>query len=207
MLTLYITRHGETVWNTQKRMQGWLDSALTEKGMANAVSLGGSLRDIEFDAIYASPSERTVSTAKLIMGDRELPFYLEEQLREIHMGDWEGRTATEIQEQYPEEFHSFWNAPHLYETSSGESFEDLKTRVLQAVQSIREKHETGKILVVTHTVVIKTLLASFKNQPAEKLWEPPYIHDTSLTIVELDGENCSIVVEGDMSHLECAVKN
>ncbi|TQR15623.1 histidine phosphatase family protein [Psychrobacillus soli] len=47
MLILYITRHGETVWNTQKRMQGWSDSELTEKGISNAVSLGSFNKKIK----------------------------------------------------------------------------------------------------------------------------------------------------------------
>jgi len=74
MLTLYITRHGETVWNTQKRMQGWKDSPLTETGRQNAFSLGERLAHIPFRAVYSSPSGRTKETASLICGEGKFRF-------------------------------------------------------------------------------------------------------------------------------------
>ncbi|WP_078551980.1 histidine phosphatase family protein [Bacillus alkalicellulosilyticus] len=200
MLTLYITRHGETVWNTQKRMQGWSDSELTETGKNNAVSLGKRIKEVKFEAIYTSPSKRSVTTANLIKGKRKTPIILDDNLRELNMGKWEGETLSTIEANYPKEFHDFWNAPHLYCSINGESFSELKTRVLKAVHSIQEKYSTGTILVVTHSVVIKTLLAYFKGYPVENLWDPPFIHDTSLTIVELEGNESRVVMEGDLSH-------
>ena len=52
MITLYITRHGETEWNSEKRMQGWLDSNLTENGIINAVSLGERLKETELNSYF-----------------------------------------------------------------------------------------------------------------------------------------------------------
>nr|WP_201714684.1 histidine phosphatase family protein [Rossellomorea arthrocnemi] len=77
MLRLFVTRHGETVLNTQRKLQGWKDSDLTENGMENALSLGNRLKDVEFHSIYASPSNRTLMTASLIKGDdiRVRPWY------------------------------------------------------------------------------------------------------------------------------------
>lgn len=200
MLTLYITRHGETVWNTQKRMQGWSDSDLTENGISNAVSLGDRMKEIKLDVIYTSPSKRTITTANLIKGEREIPIILDENLREINMGIWEGQTLSDIEQKYPIEYDAFWNTPHLYKPLNGESFAMLHKRVLNAINSIQDKHSAGNILIVTHSVVIKTLLAFFKNYPLEKLWEPPFIHDTSLTVIHLNGNKSNIVLEGDLSH-------
>lgn len=59
MLHLYIARHGQTQWNVEKRMQGWLDSDLTELGLYNARALGERLKDIELNQVYISPSKRT----------------------------------------------------------------------------------------------------------------------------------------------------
>lgn len=202
MLTLYITRHGETDWNTQKRMQGWSDSELTKNGKRNAVLLGDRVKEINFDAIYSSPSKRTEVTAHLIKGDRDIPVILDDKLMEINMGKWEGQTFSFIQDKYPDEFYSFWNTPHLYNSFNGESFYGLENRVLKSITSIQEKHSSGNILIVTHSVVIKTLLAYFKNLPLENLWEPPFIYDTSLTIVELIEKEYNIVIEGDVTHRE-----
>lgn len=116
------------------------------------------------------------------------------------MGKWEGQTFFDIQVKYPNEFYSFWNTPHLYSPLNGESFDELKKRVLNFIHSIEEKYIEGNILIVTHSVGIKTLLASFKDNPLEKLWEPPFIQDTSLTIVEFDGKERNILLEGDLSY-------
>lgn len=199
MLNLYITRHGETCWNVEKRLQGWKDSPLTENGIRNAKALGKSLKGTTFDGVYSSPSERTLHTAKLIIGNQGQQFKLDDRLKEINMGEWEGRTHDEVSEFDSELFHAFWNAPHLYNPKNREGFLDVQNRASDAVNMIKSEHKTGNILVVTHTVVIKCLLAYFKKQPIEKLWDPPYIHDTSLSVIEL-GSEPSIILEGDISH-------
>src|SRR5690606_37418805 len=163
-------------------------------------------KEVDFDAIYTSPSGRTISTTNLIKGEREIPVFLNDNLREINLGDWEGQTLSDIENKYPNEYYAYWNTPHVYKPINGESFEDLKKRVLEAIHSIQKKHSTGNVLIVTHSVAIKILLASFKNEPIEKLWGPPFIHDTSLTIVELNGNERNIVLEGDISHREMVMQ-
>lgn len=202
MLTLYITRHGETVWNTEKRMQGWQDSDLTESGIKNATYLGERLQNISIDAIYTSPSNRTQKTSRLIRGNRDISIIVDENLREINMGVWEGQTQSSIKENYPLQFDSFWNAPQRYSPVGGETFLETQERAWKALSGIKSDYNSGNILIVTHSVVIKCLLSLFKNSPIEKLWDPPYIHDTSLTVVEIDEEEYKILLEGDVSHKE-----
>lgn len=81
MLKLYLVRHGQTEWNIQKRMQGWEDSALTEKGVNNAIALRKKLEGVEFTAAYTSTSERTIETARLIIEKRNLAINTNEDLR------------------------------------------------------------------------------------------------------------------------------
>jgi broad specificity phosphatase PhoE len=202
MLTLYLTRHGETEWNVQKRMQGWQDSPLTEKGRKDAVLLGKRLESVELDAIYTSTSGRTVETAELIRGERLIPMYHHENLREINLGDWEGKTHDEITEFDPIAYEHFWNKPHLYLPERGERFIDVQTRALNVIQDIVNRHPSGNVLVVTHGVVLKTLIAYFKNMPLAELWTPPFMHGTSLTIVQAANGTFELVTVGDVSHLE-----
>jgi broad specificity phosphatase PhoE len=202
MITLYITRHGETEWNREKRMQGWLDSNLTENGIKNALALGERLKETELTAIYSSSSGRTRATTSLIRGERDIPVIYDENLREIKLGQWEGKTHSSIKELYQTEFESFWNTPHLFTTVGGETFEETRARVIQVLNRIKREYESGNILIVTHSVAIKCLYSFFKNSPIETLWDPPYIHDTSLTIVEMNENGFKLVLEGDISHLE-----
>ncbi|MEH6943974.1 histidine phosphatase family protein [Bacillus sp. JJ722] len=202
MLKLYVTRHGETIWNTQKRLQGWKDSALTEKGIHHAKLLGNRLQDIEFQAVYSSPSNRTITTTECILGERKQQILTDDSLREIHMGNWEGKTEDELDEQDVEMYRAFFYEPHRFEATIGESFADVQNRVEQFLQRITSENESGNILVVTHTVVIKVLLKHIKNLSLENLWEPPYIYDTSLTVLEIDNGQMKFVMEGDISHRE-----
>ncbi len=69
--TIYITRHGETQWNIEGRIQGRLDSSLTAKGIQQAMGLRDALKTVDSSAIYASPSPRTVKTAEILRHQRE----------------------------------------------------------------------------------------------------------------------------------------
>jgi broad specificity phosphatase PhoE len=201
MLTLYLARHGETEWNVEKRMQGWKDSLLTEKGKNDAISLGKRLESVELEAIYTSTSKRAVDTAQLVCGERNIPIYYDEDLREIHLGDWEGKTHGEIKQLDPDGFECFWNKPHLYSPKNGESFTDVQKRAFAAIQRIVTLHPSGNVLIVTHGVVLKTLLARFKNMSIERLWETRVMHGTSLTVVNVNEGEYRVLLEGDVSHL------
>lgn len=200
MLTLYITRHGETEWNKEKRMQGWLDSNLTEDGKNSALLLGERLKDIEFTAVFSSPSGRTKTTTALIKGNRDIPIHYDDDLKEMNLGQWEGQTQSSIFEMHPNDYEDFWYTPHLFTPIGGEHFEETKARALKALNAIQNEYADGNVLIVTHTVIIKCLLSIFKNDSIENLWDGPYIHDTSLTKVQVTDNGYTILLEGDISH-------
>lgn len=200
MIRLYITRHGQTEWNIEKRMQGWCDSKLTEMGRKNAAALGEKLKNVEFNAIYASPLDRTMNTAQLIRGNREVEIIPEPAFMEINLASWEGMTTDEIEKEDPVQFRNFWDNPQEYFQENGESFEDVQKRALRGIERIIKEQTEGNVLVATHTVVIKTLLAHFKGLNMNQLWDPPFIHDTCLSIIELEGDEARLVLEADMSH-------
>ncbi|WP_353477936.1 bifunctional histidine phosphatase family protein/GNAT family N-acetyltransferase [Halobacillus sp. ACCC02827] len=200
MVTIYITRHGETVWNREKRMQGWQNSPLTEQGEKDAASLGDRLRSTEFAAVYSSPSGRAQQTTELIRGERKIPVYLEEKLKEIHLGEWEGRTQEEIKTDFPESFDMFWNAPHRYLPHGGETFEAFRSRIDAFLDSLAY-HSNQNVLIVAHAVVIKCMMLILNGKPLASLWDPPFIHGTSVTVVRLEDGQCEVLLEGDTSHI------
>lgn len=202
MTSLYITRHGETVWNSEKRMQGWNDSPLTELGIKQGKWLGERLDDVKFDAIYSSPSGRAFETAKIIRSGRKIDINKLDALREINLGDWEGKTFSEVKEENPEQFYNFFHAAHLYNHQSGESFYDVSGRVVPEVERIISEHPDGNILIVTHTVTLKLIMAHFENRPLNKLWDLPFIHQTSLSVVNIKEKNPHILLHGDISHFK-----
>ena len=85
-MKLYIIRHGETVWNTEGRLQGKEDIELNENGIRLAKVTAEAMRDIPFDLAITSPLKRARQTAELIVGDRKIPVIEDERIEEITFG-------------------------------------------------------------------------------------------------------------------------
>ena len=200
MTTLYITRHGETEWNTEGRMQGWNDSPLTKLGVNQAYWLHERLKDMEFNAIYSSPAGRAYKTAEILKGERNIEIIAHDALREMNLCEWEGLDQKEIKEKDEEQFYNYWKAPHLYKPLSGEDFLELQRRITSGIKEIVGNHRDETILIVTHTMTLKALMAGLSNKPISTLWDPPYINQTSLTIIEVHDDKISIEMYADDSH-------
>ncbi|WP_439875855.1 phosphoserine phosphatase 1 [Bacillus mycoides] len=200
--TVYVTRHGETEWNVAKRMQGRKNSALTENGMLQAKQLGDRMKDLSIHAIYSSPSERTLHTAKLIKGERDIPIIADEHFYEINMGIWEGQTIADLEMQYPEEVHLFWNAPHLFQSTSGENFAAVYKRVIEGIHFLLEKHKGENILIVTHAAAAKLLVGHFAGLEIEHVWGEPFMHSASLSVIEFDEDLGKVKQFADISHFQ-----
>lgn len=95
---LYILRHGQTEWNAEDRMQGWLNSPLTPKGEQDAMRQGEILRGVDLEGFefWSSPSGRAVQTAGIACGPLAEAVHTDIRLREIGVGDWAGRLRAEL---------------------------------------------------------------------------------------------------------------
>jgi len=200
MTTLYITRHGETEWNTQGRMQGWNDSPLTDLGVNQAHWLYERLKDKEFSAIYSSPTGRAYKTAEILKGERNIEIIAQDALKEINLSEWEGLDQNTIKEKDEDQFYNFWKAPHLYKPTSGEDFAELQNRITAGIKEIVKTHKDEAVLIVTHTMTLKALMTSLNNKPISTIWDPPFIKQTSLTIIQIDDDKINIQMHADASH-------
>jgi probable phosphoglycerate mutase len=200
-MRLYITRHGTTEWNIEKRLQGWGDSPLTEEGINRAVSLGESLADVDFDIIYTSPQKRAMETAKLIMGNKNTKIITHDGLKELRFGIWEGMELDEINEKYPEEYYLYRNRPELYIPIDGESFKDLFNRVESFLEELKAV-DYKNVLIVTHGMTIKTLITIIKGLTLDEFSSLPVYTGTALNICEVKGGKFELIVEGDISHIK-----
>lgn len=198
--TLYIVRHGQTEWNVLHKMQGHQDSPLTALGIRQAEWLRDSLKERRLDQIYTSSSERTRRTAEVIRGSRETEIIACPDLREIHLGRWEGRTQSEVKAVDPAAFEAFWNDPERFQVEGSETFREVSNRALARMNQILKQHQGSHILMVTHTVVVKLLMAHLEKRPLHKLWEPPYIHPACLCKVVITEGQTEILLHGDIGH-------
>lgn len=200
-MKLYITRHGQTKWNIETRLQGWNDSDLTQKGKQDASALASRLADINFDHIYSSTQKRARETAEIIKSDRNIDITELEDLREIGFGQWEGMTMKDIQDNYKDEFDVYLKKPHLYKPIlNGESYDEIFDRVNRALKEII-KNGGDNILIVSHGVTIKILTAIVKDISREDLYEIGISKGTSLNICQVNEDGIEFILEGDTSHI------
>jgi broad specificity phosphatase PhoE len=200
--TLYLTRHGQTEWNLETKLQGHKDSPLTVTGIEQAGWLHDHLDSVTFDAIYSSSSPRALRTANIITGNSHTDIVTLDALKEINMGLWEGMRKDDIKKDYSVQLDHFFAQPHLYQpTSQGESYNDLQQRVVPAIQDIIAAHQDQQVLVVTHFITLKVIMGYFMNKQLHEIGTMPDIHPTALFKVRIeDDNNAEVLLYGDTSH-------
>lgn len=202
-MRVYLVRHGETIWNTEGRIQGWKNSNLTNKGIEDAKSLGKYLRDINFQCAYTSPFERAVDTTRYIIGDRKISIKENINFRELNFGLWEGQVFQDVRAKYPKEHYNLWNNPEIYEPINGEYLEVFRNRVRNGLKDVINSNYDGDILLVTHALVVKAIYSIAKELPIAQIWDTPKIGNTSLTILDIDKQThkITIIQEASTEHL------
>lgn len=201
MGTIYITRHGETTWNTLRKMQGQKNTDLTERGILQSKWLRKRLEDCHIDLIYSSSLERALHTANIVRGSRNVPIIETDALREINLGCWEGMTFEEVSKLYPKEFDYFWKEPKRYVPIDGEDFETLNLRARTFLEMLFEKHPNEDILIVAHAVILKALLnVMLCNGDLDKFWDGPILKPTCLSEIEYEDGCINVKMFGDTSH-------
>lgn len=184
-LRIHLIRHGQTDWNSEKRVQGRSESRLTPLGRQQAAVLAPTLADIGFSRVYCSSSIRTRQTAEILFQDTGLDIEYCDLLREIHLGPWEGHLQAEVKQQFPEAFRHFWHEPHLFRLRDAETFEQVQGRATGRFREILQTHESGDVALVSHGVWIKTVLCAIEARPISQLWEPPIMKNCAHSIVEV----------------------
>ncbi|MBO1510122.1 histidine phosphatase family protein [Metabacillus bambusae] len=155
-VTLYFVRHGETQYNVEKRMQGFCDSPLTEKGISQAKSVGKGLSDIHFTAAYSSDSQRVLDTAKYTIGERDIPLTIDKRLKEMNFGVLESLVEEEIPALYGNVLETLFSLDLDACAPEGETYAQLFRRTESAIEEIVKMHasEGGNILIFSHGVTI-----------------------------------------------------
>ncbi|WBW94681.1 histidine phosphatase family protein [Oceanirhabdus sp. W0125-5] len=200
-MRIYLTRHGETEWNLEGRLQGSLNANLTQKGIEEARMLSERLDDVDFDLILSSPLSRALDTANIIKGEKDVSIIPNQNLKEIYFGQWEGMLHKEINESHYERYNNFWTNPHLYEPLDGEAYDEFIGRIQKVIDQILDLRDKKNVLVVAHAGVVKAFYKIFKNLSLKDFWSEPLVHNTALTIINIDQDKIEFEIECDTSHI------
>jgi alpha-ribazole phosphatase len=181
MSRIVLVRHAEPEESARGLCYGTLDVGISDEGHAQAARLASSLAGLPYDAVYASPRRRAIETAAPL----GLATTVDEELREIDFGAFEGRSFDEIAETHPEIYRQWMEAPTTVTFPGGESYEDLRVRAVRALTRIGHAHECA--VVVTHGGVVRAGLAEWLSMPSEAIFRLDQGY-CGITIVEWLGD-------------------
>ena len=160
MTRVWLIRHGEPAEEARHRCYGSLDVGLSEKGREQMEHVAAYLKSEPIAAIYTSPLSRALGGANILAAAvSDAIVEIAEDLREIDFGDFEGLTYDEIAVRNPETYREWMENPTGVLFPNGESFTEMRVRVLRAFESIRREHLGQTIAIVSHGGVNRILLA------------------------------------------------
>ncbi len=203
-MEIYIIRHGQTVWNKSRRLQGRTDIELNENGIRLAIESGENMKDIYFDKIYCSPLTRAKTTAELIRGERDIELIVDDRLKELCFGEYEGRDFRELVKDLDDPFHYFYERPDLYQApKGGESFEEITKRAAEFLIDVIEPQKNLKrIMIVAHGAMNKALLRRMRHNELRDYWQGGLQKNCGVTIANLDESGYTIIEENKLFYQE-----
>lgn len=222
-VTVYLTRHGETMFNVMHKVQGWSDTPLTAEGEKVAAELGKGLAQekITFAAAYSSDLKRAIDTADIVLANtnqKELEVKQSEQLREPNYGSYEGefidkvvpKLATHNGFETGKEFQEsagkmYWNklADTYHEiddyklAENAQSVEKRMKAELLAIAKEQSENGGGNVLVVSHGMAINIMLSELTSEYAGKP-----LKNASVTKISYDDGQLNVSSIGDTSYFE-----
>ena len=168
MPLLLLIRHGENDFVKTGKLPGHLSGIhLNERGQKQAQALGEALKDVPLKAIYSSPLERAMETAEPIATSHQLEIVQESGLRDANVGKWEGKSLKVLR--LTNAWKVVQHSPSRFHFPEGESFMDVQTRIVNALEDIVKKHNKPKdiVAVVFHADPIKLAVAHFLGLPLD----------------------------------------
>lgn len=152
-MEIVFLRHGKTELNKKSCYLGSTDDGLSEEGMEEIRAIKDKLKVFDFDKVYTSPLKRAVQSCEILYKN----YVIDNRVREINFGLFDGLTNLEVQNRYPREY-SNWIEDYInYKIPNGESLKELFDRTEEFINDISSKYK--RVLVVTHGGVIRCALS------------------------------------------------
>ena len=161
--TVDFLRHGEASGGSYYR--GSTDDPLTSLGWQQ---MNKAVADQYWDQIISSPLHRCLDFSQELSKQTKIPLTIESNWQEICFGDWEGKTAEQIN---PEELTRFYQNPIDNVPKNGESYLVFETRIKQAWENITHNHPGKKLLIITHAGVIRAIFKILLKLPIESIFK------------------------------------
>jgi broad specificity phosphatase PhoE len=203
MTRIVLVRHGQTAWNREARFRGRADIALEEFGLQQAAATGRCVA-VRWPvvAVYTSPMRRAMQTAEAIARAGGLTVQPLEGLMDIDFGEWQGRLADEMAQRYPDLYRIWLETPHMMHFPGGERLDDVRSRVVAALDEVIAHHPGQAVALVSHTVANRVLLCAVLGLGNDHFWRLK--QDTcAVNVFEAEADGTfTIVLLNDTCHLQ-----
>ena len=193
-----MVRHGQSQWNLENRFTGWVDVALSERGIEEAIQSGETLKDVEFNVIYVSHMLRALQTLHYILlksnseripiiyheakrinerehytgdKDKEIPIYQTIDLAERYYGDLQGLNKDKTKEKYGEKQVHIWRRSYDVNPPGGESLKNTAERTIPYFKEhiLNDLREEKTILVVAHGNSLRSIVMYIEDVSPERI--------------------------------------
>jgi probable phosphoglycerate mutase len=197
---LILIRHGESTWNAARRTQGQSDPPLSDRGVVQAREVAERLAGGRVAGHYCSDLTRARHTAEVIASVIGVEPVSEPGLREVALGEWEGRTREELMDGFPELWERWARDPSWDIVPGGEGEQPFTSRVVATLDRLRQRHPHGDVVCVTHGGVIQVALLEVLGRPGRGFFHF-VIQNCSLTVIQHNRNRTVVTAVNDTCHL------
>ena len=202
MTKLILVRHGQSLANAGLIFAGHSDFDLSELGHKQAALLAEYLASHErIEAIYSSDLLRAYHTATPTAERFSLPIVKDERLREIYAGEWDGRTFSDIEQNFADDFSVWRENFSAARPTGGESVPEVYRRVVPRLLEIAALHDGETVLVTTHATVVRALHAYANGFSSDEMGKVRFCGNAAMNLFEIEGDTVHEIAYDQDTHL------
>jgi probable phosphoglycerate mutase len=206
-MNLYMVRHGQTAASRENRFSGSLDPPLTPVGEAMAEAFARAHAPLTWDAIYTSPMLRTRQTAEALSRLTGVAVTVDDGLKEIEYGEWEGLRQDEVKAQWPEAFEYWASDVASRGTPGGETAFHVAARAMRVVEAIRSRHQRGNVMLVSHKATLRVITCALLGLDVRLFRERIAQPVAAVTMFVVANGTAQLAFLGDRSYLSEELKH
>ncbi|MEM9137124.1 MAG: histidine phosphatase family protein [Cyanobacteria bacterium P01_F01_bin.42] len=198
---LYFLRHGETTHSQTGGYCGVLDPELTSSGQAMAEAFAAKYQSVDWSAIFSSPMNRTMATARPLCEAVGIEPQVRDGLKELNFGEWEDLVPEAVQEKYGQDYIKWLTEPAWNPPTGGETAVQVASRASLVLAEIEEAYPDGNVLVVSHKSTIRIMLCNLLGIDLGRYRDRIKMPVSSVTLVNFSVHGPMLKQLGDRSHL------
>ena len=206
-MNLYLIRHGQTEFSRENRFCGSSDPPLTPAGQAMADAFAKAYASTAWQAIYTSPLLRSRQTADALVRLTGVAPIIEDGLKEIAYGEWEGLGVDEVKARWPDAYAYWADDVASRGAPGGETAFHVAARAMRVVEAIRTRHASGNVLIVSHKATLRIITCALLGLDVRLFRERIAQPVAAVTMFVLANGTAQLATLGDRTHLSDELRN